>query len=77
MAQEHEQCCKDRQQLISICDLRAVEIMQLRRALAKARTIGRRNGWTTREFAKAIGVTPTQLSAWTDEVPEREPDFKD
>lgn len=54
-----------------------IENQRLRQALAKARGISRNNGWTTREFAKAIGVTPTQLSSWTDEIPDREPDFKD
>ena len=49
----------------------------LREALKKARLIARVNGYSMREFALKIGITPTQLSAWTDSTPDREPDFKD
>ncbi len=49
----------------------------LREALKKARLLAQRNGYTMREFAGQIGITPTQLSKWTDEIPDREPDFKD
>ena len=49
----------------------------LKEALKKARLLAQRNGYTMREFAGQIGITPTQLSKWTDEVPTREPDFKD
>lgn len=74
---DYEQACQDRQQLIAICDAMAAEIQALRRALTKARLIARLNGYSMREFAQKIGITPTQLSAWTDEIPDREPDFKD
>ena len=50
---------------------------ELREAMKKARLIARVNGYSMREFAAKIGITPTQLSAWTDEIPDREPDFKD
>lgn len=53
------------------------EIRSLREALKRARLLAQRNGYTMREFAAIIGITATQLSAWTDEVPDREPDFKD
>lgn len=53
------------------------ENAKLREALKKARLIARVNGYSMREFAAKIGITPTQLSAWTDEIPDREPDFKD
>ena len=53
------------------------ENQQLRQALSKTRILAQSNGWTMREFAKAIGVTATQLSQWTDSTPNREPDFKD
>ena len=49
----------------------------LREALKKARWIAQGIGYSMREFAGQIGITPTQLSQWTDEVPTREPDFKD
>lgn len=54
-----------------------VERARLREALKQARLLAQRNGYTMREFAGQIGITPTQLSAWTDSVPTREPDFKD
>lgn len=53
------------------------ENAKLRKALQQARLLAQRNGYTMREFAGQIGITPTQLSAWTDEIPDREPDFKD
>ena len=54
-----------------------IENRSLREALKQARLLAQRNGYTMREFAGRIGITPTQLSAWTDEIPSREPDFKD
>lgn len=53
---------------------------RLREALKKAREFARdSHNVTTREFAKAIGVSALQLSKWTDSLPnpEQEPDFKD
>ena len=54
-----------------------IENARLREALKQARLLGQRNGYTMREFAGQIGITPTQLSQWTDSTPEREPNFKD
>ena len=54
-----------------------IEIRSLREALKRARLLAQRNGYTMREFSGRIGITPTQLSAWTDEIPSREPDYKD
>ena len=54
-----------------------IENKNLREALKKARLIARVNGYSMREFALKIGITASQLSAWTDEIPNREPDFKD
>lgn len=53
------------------------ENAKLREALKLARLLALRHGYTMREFAERIGITPKQLSAWTDEIPNREPDFKD
>lgn len=53
------------------------ENAKLREALKQARLLAQRNGYTMREFAQCIGITPTQLSTWTDEIPNRQPDFKD
>ena len=53
------------------------ENTKLREAMKKARLIARVNGYSMREFAAKIGITAAQLSAWTDEIPDREPDFKD
>ena len=53
------------------------ENAKLREALKQARRFASDNHYTMREFAANIGITPTQLSAWTDETPGREPDFKD
>jgi transcriptional regulator with XRE-family HTH domain len=53
------------------------ENVALREALKQARKFAYNQGYTMRQLAKAIGITATQLSAWTDEIPEREPDFKD
>ncbi len=50
------------------------ENARLREALKKARIIARVNGYSMREFASKLGITPTQLSAWTDSTPDREPD---
>ena len=54
-----------------------IENKRLSEALKRARELARKNCLSMREFAREIGVTPTQLSAWTDEIPNREPDFKD
>ena len=75
--EEFEQLCKDRQQLIAICDKKEAEIQALRRAITNARKFAHNNGWTMRTFARLIGVSATQLSQWTDSTAEREPDFKD
>lgn len=53
------------------------ENAKLREALKQARLLGQRNGYTMREFAGQIGITATQLSKWTDEIPDLEPDFRD
>lgn len=53
------------------------ENAKLREALTQARSLAKAQGHTMREFAASVGITPTQLSAWTDEIPTREPDFKD
>lgn len=53
------------------------EIRSLREALRQAREFASDNHYTMREFAEYIGITATQLSAWTDATPSREPDFKD
>lgn len=57
-------------------DLRE-ENKNLREALKQARQLFNKQGYTMRYFAKCIGITASQLSAWTDEIPDREPDFKD
>lgn len=54
-----------------------IENKNLRAALRQARWIALASGVTMREFSKNLGITASQLSAWTDEVPNREPDFKD
>ena len=54
-----------------------IENKNLREALKQARQFALIQGYTSREFAQGIGITATQLSAWTDSVPDREPDFKD
>lgn len=54
-----------------------IERAKLCEALKQARLLAQRNGYTMREFAGQIGITPTQLSKWTDDTPAREPDFKD
>lgn len=61
---------------VVIQELRA-ENAKLREALKQARRFASDNHFTMREFAEYIGITPTQLSAWTDEIPDRELDFKD
>lgn len=61
---------------VIIQELKA-ENAKLREALKQARRFARDNDYTMREFAKCIGITPTQLSAWTDSTPDREPDFRD
>lgn len=53
------------------------EIRSLREALKQARHFAKRNGYTMREFSERIGITAAQLSAWTDEIPDRQPEFKD
>ena len=54
-----------------------IENKNLREALKQARQLAKVAGITSREFASSIGITAAQLSAWTDSVPNREPDFKD
>ena len=54
-----------------------IENKNLREALKQARQLFNKQGYTMRYFAKCIGITATQLSAWTDEIPDRQPDFKD
>jgi len=54
-----------------------IENKNLREALKQARQLFNKQGYTMRYFAKCIGITAAQLSAWTDSVPNREPDFKD
>ena len=53
------------------------ENAKLREVVKQARRFAADNHYTMREFAEYIGITPTQLSTWTDEIPNREPDFKD
>ena len=53
------------------------ENKNLREALKQARHFANVAGVTSQEFAAIIGITATQLSAWTDEIPDRQPDFKD
>ena len=54
-----------------------IENKNLREALRQARAFASDNHYTMREFAEYLGITASQLSAWTDQVPNREPDFKD
>ena len=54
-----------------------IENKSLREALKQARHFANGHHYTMREFAAIIGITAAQLSAWTDEIPSREPDFKD
>ena len=54
-----------------------IENKNLRAALRQARQLFSNQGYTMRYFAKCIGITAAQLSAWTDEIPDRQPDFKD
>lgn len=53
------------------------ENAKLREALKQARKLAKVDGYTSRDFAAFIEITPTQLSTWTDEMPARKPDFKD
>lgn len=54
-----------------------IENKNLREALKQARQLAKVAGITSRDFASSIGITAAQLSAWTDETPDRQPDFKD
>jgi len=54
-----------------------LERARLCEALKQARQFALIQGYTMREFAGRIGITPTQLSKWTDSTPTTEPDFKD
>ena len=65
------------EQLYKTLEQLYIERARLCESLKQARLLAQRNGYTMREFAEYIGITPTQLSAWTDEIPSREPDFKD
>jgi hypothetical protein len=58
-------------------DLLNRENVALREALKQARKFWLSLGYTTRHFSEIVKVTAMQLSAWTDEIPDREPDFKD
>lgn len=49
----------------------------IKSALKGARNIALHAGYNMRLFAKHIGITPTQLSEWTSEMPTSEPDFVD
>lgn len=52
------------------------EIAQLRLALRHARQVARQlHGTTTREFAALIGVSAHQLSQWTCDKLDADPDF--
>lgn len=53
------------------------ENAKLRESLKQARRFASDNHYTMREFAEYIGITAAQLSAWTDEIPNRQPDSKD
>ena len=53
------------------------ENAELKEAVRKSRALANASGYTMREFAAWLGITATQLSAWTDSTPDREPDFKD
>lgn len=54
-----------------------LENARLREALKRARELARVHNYTMREFALHCGITPTQLSQWTDSTPNKEPNFKD
>ena len=54
-----------------------LENKNLREALKQSRQFARDVGYSSRMFAAQIGITASQLSAWTDSVPNRKPDFKD
>ena len=54
-----------------------IERARLCEALKQARRFASDNHYTMREFAEYIGITPAQLSTWTDEIPDTDPDFKD
>ncbi len=47
----------------------------MREALRSARLGAKLRGITTREFAAMCAITPTQLSAWTSDIPNRHPDI--
>lgn len=64
----------DKEQLI---DYVQKENAALREALKQAQKFWLSLGYTTRHFSEIVKVSATQLSAWTDEIPDREPDFKD
>jgi hypothetical protein len=49
----------------------------LQNALKSARLGARLHGITTRDFAAMCSISPTQLSRWTDSIPDCPPDFKD
>lgn len=52
------------------------EVNALKEALKNARNFVREvANVTSRDFASAIGITATQLSAWTSEEPKTPPDF--
>lgn len=49
----------------------------LKAVLSRAREVANENGVTMRDFAKQLGITPTQLSQWTSESVTQDPDLKD
>lgn len=58
----------------------AEENAGLKEALKRARVLALRPsacGFTMRQFAEEIGITPTQLSAWTSDSIETPPQFVD
>lgn len=53
------------------------ENAKLREALKQAWKLAKLEGYTSSDFARFVEITPSQLSAWTDGIPARKPDFKD
>jgi len=57
---------------------KAVELEQLKAAMKRCREATRNNfSVTTRDFASMCGVSATQISEWTSDPINTEPDFKD
>lgn len=53
------------------------QVSMLRAAMREARGFARERGNTLRSFAQRCGVTPTQMSEWTAEPIDSNPDFID